>query len=92
MPGEVFRLRTDDLAKPISDLGATDAVAVDPARPLSRVVALVDAGVVRRVDVDALHLTGVIRQQCLERDEVVALDDEVPLARLTATKRLDVLQ
>ena len=42
------------------------------------------ARVVRRVDVDALHLPGVVRKQRLERNEVVALDDEVAVARLPA--------
>jgi hypothetical protein len=31
-------------------------------------------GVVRRIDVDAFHTTGVEREQCLEGFEIVALD------------------
>ena len=38
------------------------------------------AGIVRRVDVDALDLAGVVRQQGLERQQVVALDKQVPAA------------
>lgn len=44
------------------------------------------AGVVGRVDIDALHLTGVERQQCLERFEVVALDEHVAGARIASRK------
>ena len=35
------------------------------------------AGVVRRIDVDALHTAGVERQQCLQRLQVVPLDQHV---------------
>jgi len=57
-----------DFAQPAADLRAVDVVVVDPA---------LVAGVVRRVDVDALHLAGVARQQGLERVQVVALHDQV---------------
>ena len=56
------------LAQPFADFGAVDVVVVHPAFV---------AGVVRGVDVDALHLPGVARQQGLEGMKVVALHDEV---------------
>jgi hypothetical protein len=64
--GEVGGFVADDLAEPVADEGAV--VVVDPAFV---------AGVVRRVDVDAFDLARVVGQQGLERDEVVALDDEI---------------
>ena len=41
------------------------------------------ARVVRRVDVDALHLPGIKRQQRLQRLQVVALNEQVAGARVT---------
>jgi hypothetical protein len=61
-------LAADHLAQPAANLRAVDVVVVDPA---------LVAGVVGRVDVDALHLPGVARQQRLERVQVVALHDQV---------------
>jgi len=63
------------LAQPLADLRAVDVVVVNPA---------LVAGVVRRVDVDALHLAGVARQQGLERMQVVALYDQVAAAAVAA--------
>ena len=40
------------------------------------------AGVVRRVDVDALHPTGVAGQQRLERMKIIPMDDEVAVRGL----------
>lgn len=61
-------LAADHLAQPLANLRAVDVVVVDPA---------LVAGVVRRVDIDALHLPRIARQQGLQRVQVVALHDEV---------------
>jgi len=54
MPRKVFTFAADDPGKPLANLGAVYVVVVNPAL-IPRVV--------RRVDVDALHLAGVVRQQ-----------------------------
>lgn len=53
------------LAQPIPDRQAVDGIVVG-----SRLI----ARVVGRIDVDALHLSGVVREERLEREEVIALD------------------
>jgi len=68
VPVQRLAFLAHDFAQPAADLRAVDVVVVDPA---------LVAGVVRRVDVDALHLAGVARQQGLERVQVVALHDQV---------------
>ena len=68
MAGEVVGFLADGVAEPLTNFGAVDGVIINPA---------LVAGVVWRVDVDALDLPGITRQQRFERDEVVALDDEV---------------
>jgi hypothetical protein len=66
--GEVFGLFADDGAEPFSDFGGVDIVVVDP---------VFVSGVVGGVDVDTFDLAGVVRQECLEGKEVVALDEEI---------------
>lgn len=56
------------LAQPVADHRRVDLVVVNPGFV---------AGVVGRVDVDALHLSMIGGQQSLERLEVVPLDDEI---------------
>ena len=74
MAAEIFCFFADDLFKPFLDTGVIDIVVVDP---------VLVAGVVRRVDVNALHLAVVIGQECLERFQVVAMNDEIVMqARL----------
>ncbi len=58
----------DDLAEPFAQQGRVDIVVVDPA---------LAAGVVGRVDVDAFDAPRVARQQGLEGEQVVGVDDEV---------------
>jgi hypothetical protein len=65
----------DDLPQPLTDNRAVHVVVVSPA---------LVAGVVRRIDVDALHLAGVVRQERFERNEVIALHDEISVTRLAA--------
>lgn len=57
--GQVLRLRPDNLPEPLADFRAVDVVVVDP---------VFVAGVVRRVDVDALDLARVVREQSLESE------------------------
>ena len=83
MAGKVFGFLANNFAKPLTDERAVDAVVVNPSFV---------AGVVRRVNVDALDLPGVVRQQRLERDEVVALHDEIAVARLPARQFRHVLE
>ena len=72
--GQVFPVH--DLAQPIADHRRVDLVVVGPGFV---------AGVVGRVDVDALDLAVIGRQQRLQRGQVVALDDQVVVqARLPA--------
>ena len=60
--------RSTTLPSPFLHHRRTDVVVVDPA---------LVAGVVRRVDVDALDLAVVVREQGFERLQIVAVDDEV---------------
>jgi len=62
------------VADPFANGRAVDVIIITP---------VFVAGVVRGVDADALHLALVVRQQSLERHEVVPFDDQVPAARIT---------
>jgi hypothetical protein len=55
-----------------------------PGRVLEVVVVMLEgaAGVVGRIDVDALHTTGIVGEEGLEGFEVVALDEEVVSLRI----------
>ena len=83
MPRQVFGFRPDDLPQPAADLRAVYVVVVNPTL-IPRVV--------RRVDVDALHLAGVVRQERLERDQIVPLNQQVPAAGVADRKRLVALE
>ena len=72
MTGEVLGLLADHFAEPAADFGRVDGVVIDP---------LLVARIVRGINVDALHLPGVVRQQGFEGQEVVAFDQEVAGAR-----------
>ena len=63
---------------------------VEPSGVFEVVVVMLErgAGVVRRIDVDALHLSGIERQQRLQRLQVVAVDEDVVLGRFSIAKRL----
>ena len=65
---EVFGFFADDLTEPLADAGIVDVVVVDPAFV---------AGVVRRVDVNALDLPAISRQQRLECFEIISFDQQV---------------
>ncbi len=83
MAGQVLSLFPNHFAQPFADERAVDIVIIDP---------VLVAGVVRRVDVDALHLSGVIGQQGFEGNEVVALDNEVARAGVATGEFRHVFQ
>ena len=66
---------SDDFAKPLLDGGRFDIVVVCPAFV---------AGVIGRIDIDALDLPSVERQEGLESKKVVPLDDEIASAGIAA--------
>ena len=66
---EVFAINgVGGFLEPLSHERGVDGVVVAPA---------LRAGVVGRVDIDAVHVAGVARQQGLESFEIVAVDYEV---------------
>lgn len=77
-PRRVLAVLADGLADPLLELHAGEVVVVDPAL-VSRVVG--------RVEVDAVHETGVGRKQALECEEVVAFDDGVAAQRRLLRQR-----
>ncbi|WP_243403063.1 MULTISPECIES: hypothetical protein [Sphingomonas] len=50
------------------------------------------AGIVWRIDIDALHLPAIIGQQALERLQIVSVDQHVAAAGRTRGKRRVALQ
>jgi hypothetical protein len=78
-----FTFLADDLAQPFGDERAFHIVIVNPA---------LVPGVVRRVDVDALHLPGVVGQQRLERLQIVSFHNEIACARVSAAKLRHILE
>ena len=83
MPVKRLIFFAHDFTKPLADYGTVDVVVVSPAFV---------TGVVRRVNVDALDLAGVVRQQRLERHQIVALHDEVAAAGVARGKIRHVLE
>ena len=71
MAAEILPFLAHHLAKPFLDAGVVDIVVVHPA---------LVAGVVWRIDVDAVDLAFVLREQALEGLQVVAMDDHVAAA------------
>jgi len=71
------------LSKPSRNDGAIHAITVSP---------LLFAGVVRRINAGTLDLPGVVREQRLERDEVVALHDEVAAAGIADGKLRNIFE
>ena len=68
MPGEIFALRADHLPQPFQDTGIVHVVVVDP---------LLIAGVVRRIDIDALDPALITGQQRFQRVQIIPMDDHV---------------
>ena len=77
MAGEILRLFADDGAEPAVDLRGVHLVVVNPTFV---------AGVIGRIDVDALYLARVFGQQRLEGMEIVPLDDEISRLRAAVRK------
>ena len=73
----------DDFAKPLLDGGRFDIVVIGPAFV---------AGVIGWIDIDAFDLTCVERQESLESEKVVALDDEIASARVAARQGWDIFE
>ena len=68
MPLQVFAVYRTCVFQPVLHQRAVHVVVVDPA---------LVAGVVGRVDVDAIHAPGVAREQRLQRVQVVAVDNQI---------------
>ena len=68
----VLALLAHDVANPFLELRLREIVVVNPA---------LVAGVVGRVNVDALDLARVRRQQTFQRNQIIALNDEIPVQR-----------
>ncbi|MGD0814260.1 MAG: hypothetical protein ABSA83_11700 [Verrucomicrobiota bacterium] len=83
MAGKVFGFPTNGFAQPFADQRAVDVVVVNPAFV---------AGVVRWVNVDALDLPGVVRQQRFERDQIIAQHDEIAAAGIARRQFRHVLK
>ena len=83
MPIQCFAFLAHHLAQPFANLWAIDVVVVHPA---------LVAGVVRRVDVNALHLTGITRQQGFQGVQVVALHNQVATVSVAAGQLRHSLQ
>lgn len=75
MPFQVFAIDRAVLPQPFLHHGAVDIVVVDPAFV---------ARVIGRVDINALDLAGVLRQQRFERMQVVAVNDEILVGKRDA--------
>ena len=71
MAGEVFGFFAHHGSQPFADMRVVHIVVVHPTFV---------ARVVRRVDIDAIHFSLILRQQRLECLEVVAVDNHIILA------------
>ena len=68
MPGKVLTLFANHFAQPFFDLGVIDVIVVHPA---------LVAGIVGRINVDALHLALVPGQQGFQCLQIVAVNNHV---------------
>ena len=68
MAGQVLALFADNLAQPLLDLRVVDVIVIDPA---------LVAGVVGRIDIDALDTPLIPGQQRFQGFQIVAPDDHV---------------
>src|SRR5688572_24362293 len=83
MSVEGFAFLADDFAKPLADDWTVNVVIVGPAFV---------ARVVGRIDADAFHLSGVVRKQGFEGDEIVSLNDEIARSRITTGEIRHILE
>ena len=68
VPFQVFNVNRAIFLQPRLQQRAVDVVVVDP---------VFVAGVVGRIDVDALDFASILREECLQCVEVVSVEDEV---------------
>ena len=68
MAGQILALFAHHFSQPFLDVGVADIIVVAPA---------LVAGVVGRVDIDALHLALILRQQGFQCFKIIAVDDHV---------------
>ena len=68
MAGQVLALFADNLAQPLLDLRVIDIIVIDPA---------LVAGVVGRIDIDALDAPLIPGQQRFQGFQIIAPDDHV---------------
>ena len=68
MAGQILALFAHHFSQPFLDVGGADIIVVAPA---------LVAGVVGRVDIDALHLALILRQQGFQCFKIIAVDDHV---------------
>lgn len=73
----MFHLLCQPLAEPFTNDRTVHVVIIDPS---------LVARVIRWIDVDTLHLASVVRQQRLERNKVVALNNEIAATWVTTGK------
>jgi hypothetical protein len=84
--GQVFRFFSDNFSQPVTNFRTVNVIVVNPSRSFPLITPLVLSCIVRWINVDALHLTCVVGKERLERNEIIALYDEIPVARLAAGK------
>ena len=68
MAGQVLALFADNLAQPLLDFRVIDIIVINPA---------LVAGVVGRIDIDALDAPLIPGQQCFQGFQIVAPDDHI---------------
>jgi len=73
MTTQVLILFAHRLIKPLADLGAIYVIVINPAFV---------AGIVRRIDVDAFHLPGVVWKEIFKGKEIVAFNQEIAGSRI----------
>jgi hypothetical protein len=66
---QIFDFLAYDRTQPLSHFRAVDVVVVNPA---------LVSGVVGRVDIDALHLSGIVGEQGLQGLQIVTFNQKVP--------------
>jgi hypothetical protein len=83
VPAKIFPFAANDSFQPCPDFGAVHIVIVNPAFV---------AGIIGRVDIDALHLTAIIGEQRLERLQIIAFDQQIARVRIPRRKRAVAVQ
>ena len=68
MACQILAFFTNDFAQPLLNMRIIDIIVVAP---------LLIASVVRRIDVDALHPTLILRQQSFQGFQIIAVDNHV---------------